>query len=76
MITDENRHEVTMLLATGLGAASKFSALSLAHDGIEDEDSRRLIGGLLRSYQTDVDINFNRLATVLGYTVKAEEVTK
>ncbi|MEK1931466.1 MAG: hypothetical protein AAAC47_17150 [Pararhizobium sp.] len=76
MITEANRHEVTMLLANALGAGSKFSALSLALMGIEDDDSRSSIDELLRAYQADVDTAFNRLAALLGYTVKAEEVTR
>lgn len=69
MITEANRHEITMLLAEGLSAASKFSALSIAISGIDDPESKSSVAELIRSYQIDVDTGFNRLATLLGYTV-------
>lgn len=69
MITEANRHEVTMILAATLAPATKFSAICFAKGGLEHEASMSSLDELLHAYQLEVYFGFTRLATLLGYTV-------
>lgn len=74
MITEENRNEVTMLLREAETSANKFSALSLAIAGIEDDEAKDSIVNLMVHYASEADRHFKRIATLLGYTVSKVEM--
>ncbi|QHW26619.1 hypothetical protein GYN07_20780 [Rhizobium leguminosarum bv. viciae 248] len=69
MITEANRHEVAILFPEAARSANKFSAISLALLGVDDDISRSSLDELRRGYAGEVDTYFNRIASLLGYTV-------
>jgi len=69
MITEENRYEVLATIGRMDRISAKFSALSLAFQCVYDKSDKSAVSGLMQADAQDLDTEFNRLCTLLGYTI-------
>lgn len=76
MITEANQYDVLALARQIERSAAKFCTLSEVRSSVRSNGDLLSVTRRSAAEQVELDHEFNRLAALLGYTVKAEEVTK